>query len=115
MVGQPQDAPITPVRFELENGIPISRIQDVKAHIGGYVKLDAIHDFDAIGDTDQFDVGTIPTDGRPGENSRLHARETRLNIDTRFLTGEDESRVFIEGDFFNRDETSFRARSIRFR
>ena len=29
--------------------------------IGGYVKLDAIHDFDAIGATDQFNVATIPT------------------------------------------------------
>ncbi|MGI9326555.1 MAG: DcaP family trimeric outer membrane transporter [Pseudomonadales bacterium] len=77
---------------------------------GGYVKLDAIHDFDAIGATDNFNVATIPTDGRPGENSRLHARETRLNMDTRSIAGTRDLRVFVEGDFFNQDETSFRIR-----
>ena len=30
---------------------------------GGYIKADMIHDFDAIGSPDFFDVSTIPTDG----------------------------------------------------
>ncbi|MGI9428075.1 MAG: DcaP family trimeric outer membrane transporter, partial [Bythopirellula sp.] len=104
------DSHVELARFEPQNGIPIGPIQNTKAHIGGYVKLDAIHDFDAIGKTDQFDVGSIPTDGRPGENSRLHARQTRLNLDTRFLGGTRDLRVFVEGDFFNQDDTSFRLR-----
>src|SRR6185295_17273347 len=48
--------------------------------LGGYVKLDLIHDFDAIGSTDTFDPRTIPVDGRARTNTRIHARETRLSL-----------------------------------
>jgi hypothetical protein len=42
--------------------------------LGGYVKLDVIHDFDPIGSPDYFDVSTIPTDGSKGKSTHLHAR-----------------------------------------
>ncbi len=73
---------------------------DYSIDIGGYVKADLIHDFNAIGSTDAFDPLSIPTDGRPGENTRLHARQTRLNLDFRTHEDCDELRLFIEGDFF---------------
>ena len=40
---------------------------------GGYIKVDLIHDFDDIGDTDAFDVRTIPTSGEAsdGSNTRI--------------------------------------------
>ncbi|MGI9456855.1 MAG: hypothetical protein ACR2NU_09845, partial [Aeoliella sp.] len=76
---------------------------------GGYVKADFIYDFNAIGSTDTFDPLTIPTDGRRGTNTRFHARQTRLNLDFRPHANCDETRLFIEGDFFG-DRDSFRLR-----
>lgn len=73
---------------------------DYTATVGGYVKADFIRDFNAIGSTDAFDPATIPTDGRPGENTRFHARQSRLNLDFRTNSDCDELRLFVEGDFF---------------
>ncbi|MGI9454950.1 MAG: DcaP family trimeric outer membrane transporter, partial [Aeoliella sp.] len=42
----------------------------------------------------------IPTDGRPGENTRIHARQTRLNLDVHSAAACDDVRLFIESDFF---------------
>ena len=69
---------------------------DYNIDIGGYVKADFIHDFNAIGSTDAFDPLSIPTDGRRGENTRLHARQTRLNLDFHppRLTSECKTRFF---------------------
>lgn len=77
--------------------------------VGGYVKADLIHDFNAIGSTDTFDPTTIPTDGRPGQNTRLHARQTRLNLDFRPDQDCNDLQLFVEGDFFG-EGNSFRLR-----
>ena len=79
--------------------------------LGGYVKADLIHDLDAIGSTDVFDPLTIPTDGRPGENTRLHARQTRLNLDVRPNNGE-EMQLFVETDFFGTTDPFRRSRAF---
>ena len=84
-------------------GTPIS------VKIGGFVKVDTIHDFDAIGSRDNFDIGTIFTDGRDGESTRLHARWTRLNLDVRWPVCGSQLRTFVEGDFFS-DSDAFRLR-----
>ncbi|HEX6812146.1 MAG TPA: DcaP family trimeric outer membrane transporter [Planctomycetota bacterium] len=78
---------------------------------GGYVKVDLIHDFDEIGSTDSFDPRTIPTDDEsdPGMNTRVHARQSRLNLDVRGPTEAGDIRVFVEGDFFG-DGNAFRLR-----
>ena len=67
---------------------------------GGYVKLDTIFDFNAIGSTDFFAPNQIPTDGTKGQNFRMHARQTRLNLEARHKMGENELRLFVEGDFY---------------
>ena len=87
------------------------KVGETKLKLGGYIKVDAIYDFDEIGSTDSFDVRTIPTgDGNePGNNARLHARQTRLNLDVRSPTDEGEIRGFVEGDFFG-DGNAFRLR-----
>jgi hypothetical protein len=79
--------------------------------VGGYVKVDMIHDFDEIGSTDTFDPRTIPTDssGEPGDATRIHARQTRFNLDIRGPTDMGDFRAFFEGDFFGANGT-FRMR-----
>lgn len=76
------------------------QINEWTLKLGGYVKVDLIHDFDAIGSTDSFDPRTIPTDGSEGTNTRMQARSSRLNLDVRLPTARDELRLFVEGDFF---------------
>jgi hypothetical protein len=78
---------------------------------GGYIKVDLIHDFDDIGSTDSFDPRTIPTSGEvdPGDTTRIHARQTRFNMDVRGPTSAGAFRGFFEGDFFS-DQNGFRIR-----
>jgi hypothetical protein len=68
--------------------------------IGGYVKLDLIHDFNPIGSPDYFDVSSIPTDGSKGESSHLHAKESRVFLDFRSPSKVGELRAYVEGDFY---------------
>ncbi len=82
---------------------------DFTIKLDGYVKVDLIHDFDAIGSTDSFDTSTIPTDGREGENTRFHAKESRANLEIRGPSRRGAVRIFVEGDFFTSDN-SFRLR-----
>ena len=84
---------------------------DTRLRIGGYVKADAIFDFDGHGDPDQFLLGQIAVDGSP-EAARdgyfnAHARETRFNLDFRETTpGEPAKQAFVEVDFFTPPDSS---------
>ena len=71
--------------------------------LGGFVRLDLIHDFDAIGSEDKFDPSTIPTDGEPGDNTHLHAKWTRFNVDFGRPTRFGPARIFVETDFMSSD------------
>jgi len=77
--------------------------------IGGFVKLDLIHDFNAIGSTDTFNVRTIPVDGSQGTDTRMHARETRLSLSMTGPVNGHELKLVIEGDFFG-DKNAVRLR-----
>jgi hypothetical protein len=87
------------------------QIGEYTVKLGGYIKVDLIHDFDEIGSTDSFDPRTIPTDDEVdgGTNTRMHARQTRLNLDVRGPTDIGPLRMFVEGDFFG-DGNAFRLR-----
>jgi hypothetical protein len=81
--------------------------------IGGYVKLDALYDFDGTGDKTQFLIAQIPVDGSPAAQKdgyfNMFARETRFNFDVRQSSdGGPEKQLFLEMDFF--DESSFSPR-----
>ena len=81
--------------------------------VGGYVKADAIFDFDGHGDPDQFLLGQIAVYGSP-EAARdgyfnAHARETRFNLDFRETTpGEPAKQAFVEVDFFTPPDSQCR-------
>lgn len=81
--------------------------------IGGYVKVDVIQDFNAIGDAFEFKTNTIPADGTAAAAqsglTTIHARETRVNLDLRSNTPHGKFRAFVEGDFFG-SGNSFRLR-----
>jgi hypothetical protein len=77
--------------------------------LGGYVKLDVIHDFDAIGSRDLFDPRTIPIGGDEGAETHAHARGTRLSLSVDRPSDTRDLKLFFEGDFFGKD-SSFRTR-----
>lgn len=77
--------------------------------LGGYVKLDAIYDFNEIGNRFDFLTPTIPTTADGGGRTTFHARQTRLFIDTRTPTCLGTLKTYIEGDFFG-PGNSFRLR-----
>ena len=84
-------------RFDGTIEIPDS---EVTITLGGYIKLDMIHDFDAIGSTDTFDPSTIPTDGSEGENTRFHARQSRFRLGIERPTRWGPAQMVVETDFF---------------
>ncbi len=73
---------------------------ETRFKIGGYVKLDLIHDFKPIGSPDFFDVSKIPTDDSKGQSSHLNAKETRLFLDVRTPSKVGEIKTYVEGDFY---------------
>ena len=81
--------------------------------IGGFVKTDAIYNFDALQSRDRFIVGSIPvgiqaTSGDEAQSS-ITANQSRLNVDLREPTEYGLMRAFIEGDFAG-DDDAFRLR-----
>jgi len=105
-------APVMPGQQPPAKGLQVVT-GDYTWKFGGYIKVDAIHDFDQIGNRDAFDVRTIPTTGSTdnGSNTRIHARQTRFNLDVRGPGDPEigEFHAFVEGDFFG-DGNSFRLR-----
>lgn len=77
---------------------------ELSVKIGGYVKADAIIDFDPIGNEQLFVTNAIPTDGEdPNFDTRthFHARQTRINVDARKAdTPYGPFQAFVEVDFF---------------
>lgn len=75
--------------------------------LGGFVRLDLIHDFDPIGDRYEFVTTSIPTDGSSGQRTTVSARQSRFNLDVNHRGN--SLRLFAEGDFFG-DGGDFRLR-----
>jgi len=97
-----------------DDGLIISN-GTVVMKLGGFVKVDAIYDFNPIASTDSFDTATIEVNAAPRRNSRIHARQTRFNADTRWETPRGPARIFVEGDFFFNQRENFELGSNRFR
>jgi len=82
---------------------------DWRFSFGGYAKVDVLHDFDGVGDPNQFVLAQIPVDGnpQPGSYTTLQAKETRFNFEVRDMGADlGKSRFFVEFDFFDQQNTS---------
>lgn len=89
---------------------------EISMKLGGFVKLNLIHDFDPIendGFENLFATAVIPVEGTPeaegGGRTSMDARETRFNLTARSPTPWKDLKVFIEGDFAG-SGNSFRLR-----
>src|SRR4051794_38224661 len=92
----PQAAP-APQTAPAQDGF---RMGDFTFKVGGRVKLDIIRDFNPIGSEDSFDPRTIPIPQQDGQNSNLHAKETRLFVDIRGPAQGKDLRLYVETDFY---------------
>lgn len=74
---------------------------ETSIRFGGRVKLDAIHDFGAIGSPDFFKTSTIPVPEADSDgNTAFQARDTRLHLETHTPSGIGDVRGYVEGNFF---------------
>ena len=89
---------------------------DWRFALRGYIKLDAIQDFDYVGNRFEFYTPTIPVEGDPeaslGGRTTFHAKETRFSFDfrkrvTNAKGNEYPLQAFLELDFFD-DREDFR-------
>ncbi|MBL7250752.1 DcaP family trimeric outer membrane transporter [Alloalcanivorax marinus] len=70
---------------------------EVKAH--GYIKLDGIYDFHAVGNRDQFVTASIPTrGGGDDDHFGFHAKQSRIGVDV--IDHDSGSRGALEVDWF---------------
>lgn len=71
--------------------------------IGGYVKLDALYHVKGFGNQDQLDATTTPLDGSAAAgkrgNTKIHAKQTRLDFATSTPTAEGPLKTLVEVDF----------------
>jgi hypothetical protein len=104
MIGWSQQQHIDSTKRQKELNSTI-RTENVTIKFGGFIKLDIIQDFNPIGQTDQFDISSIPTDGSKGTNFRIHARQSRVNMDLHAAVLGKDMRIFTEIDFFGSNNT----------
>ncbi|HSQ97595.1 MAG TPA: DcaP family trimeric outer membrane transporter [Rickettsiales bacterium] len=70
-----------------------------KISLGGYIKVDLIHDMASSGGDSTF-LPTISMNKNTGDKTRIHARESRFNITYKDKSDYGDIKAFIEVDFF---------------
>jgi hypothetical protein len=81
--------------------------------LGGYAKLDVIHDFKLPGDPDAFITSTLPLAPVPVANStNIHVRQSRFSVELRRPTPVGDLRVLYENDFFGVGPTILNLRHL---
>jgi len=96
----PAAAPAPPAQAQSAPAQDGFKVGDFTFKPGGRVKLDIIRDFKPIGSEDSFDPRTIPVPEQEGQNSNIHAKETRLSLDIRGPAQGKELRMYVETDFY---------------
>ncbi|MCT4645055.1 MAG: DcaP family trimeric outer membrane transporter [Carboxylicivirga sp.] len=85
----------------------------VQLKIGGQLKVNGIYDFNALQDSESFNILSIPTGNENNTSPRfsLGARQSRLKMDIAYNTEKYGSiSSYFEGDFFGKGYLSFRLR-----
>ncbi len=80
--------------------------------VGGYIRTDAIYDFDQLGNINQFRPESIPIPSLGDSNFNMSARASRFSLESRSITKYgDVLRTYIEVDFVGSgNRTEFRLR-----
>jgi hypothetical protein len=118
MKGDEESAPRvdnTPIDPEMKGFFKIPGTETLMK-IGGYAKVDFIHDNNPISTYDYFVTSAIPTSGpdtQRGSQFTVQAKQTRMNLDLRRPTEVGPARLFIEGDFFGDASFGFEPGSYR--
>ena len=68
--------------------------------LGGYLKLDLIHDFNPNTNPDAFSPRNIPVDGSEGTNTVIYAKQSRLSLGMEGPVDGRQLKLYVEGDFF---------------
>lgn len=75
--------------------------------IGGFARIDVIHDFEPAGNTSKFLPSSIPTGPNPGnDNTSISVAASRLSIELRNNTRYGPLRIYYENDFNNGPNTT---------
>ena len=81
--------------------------------LGGYAKLDIIHDFKLPGDPDLFIPSAFPLQPAPaGNNTSVNFRQSRFDLEIRRPTPVGDLRILYENDFFGAGPTIFHLRHL---
>jgi hypothetical protein len=85
----------------------------VRLRIGGFARLNVVHNWTALGADDRFVVATIPVEGDvdagKGPRSSWSVAQTRVSLDSRMPSGWGLMRTYLEADFYGSGNT-FRIR-----
>ncbi|MEL6547086.1 MAG: DcaP family trimeric outer membrane transporter, partial [Myxococcota bacterium] len=95
----PNDATVTIGDFPGSIRIPG---YDASVRLGGLVQLNTVYDWDSLGFADSLSSVTIPIDGSVEDETsqtRMSARDSRINFDVRGQSEFGTLRMFIEADF----------------
>lgn len=108
-VARPDNAP-PPNDPQLKGFIRIPGTEtDIK--LGGFAKLNFIHDRDPAGNPDKLVTAGIPIDSRRGTNTNLDANATRFSFEVRRPSSLGPLRFYLENDFYGGPGTTgFRLR-----
>ncbi|PPU75397.1 hypothetical protein XcuCFBP2542_14380 [Xanthomonas cucurbitae] len=73
---------------------------DTRIRLGGFAKLNAMHDFDPAGNPDRWATSSLPIDAGAGRNSNLDASATRFSFEVRRPSSLGPLRFYLENDFY---------------
>ncbi len=99
-----------PAKEVFEDSLVTSKVQ---IKIGGQLKINGIYDFNALQDSESFNILSIPTGENQNTSPRysLGAKQSRLNMNIAY-DSEKLGRItsYFEGDFFGTGNLNFRMR-----
>jgi hypothetical protein len=83
---------------------PIKKAKNkLNVKVSGYIKADVLYDLDAKSG-DRINYGSIPLSGSTSDKTtghfRMHARESRISIQSKIDTSMGQLKTVIEGDFY---------------